>query len=534
MQISSGLKDISLNNTDVTTSFPAELVQMIEAEVSKGLSEDILGSNHGQHNELTIDTSILTQDRSTVVNAQQISVPQVVTSSGVFSARNPHQNMLQSTTYSPLTASASATLGKNVQQISTGKMVTTICNQNITTGKGKSGVTVSGKMYPSNDNIMGKSLDKQSSYSTQKCIPSHGKGKKIFPSKAGYQDDLDELLQCEMEAEVNGVTKVDVGIQADDSRPLITSPRKDDAAATGCTFCYCGLVDCGVTVMPGTHEKLKECCNSVVPKKRKRHMETKHVLPGVLTRRLRKTRDTSRDKEPTVSTPKLSQKVMPSHTELPSIGDIIIDLDTRNEIPENDSLANKKTKDKLSHEKSVTKKQLISQANNKSAWKSVIIQPGTSFSIPVTSSQSLPLLQLPVYVEAGGSKKPASSSGRKPLLVAGSSTVASKSAISVRLVKSNVISVQGKNMSDSQNESSMMQYSSETGIVLLQNTSEENNEDQNDQNNGSLNADEGSHGRKGKKRRYPTSKPFKCAECDHAFNQRIHLRKHQSKHTGKC
>ena len=35
-----------------------------------------------------------------------------------------------------------------------------------------------------------------------------------------------------------------------------------------------------------------------------------------------------------------------------------------------------------------------------------------------------------------------------------------------------------------------------------------------------------------RRRRYPTSKPFKCDKCSQAFNQRIHLKKHQSKHTG--
>lgn len=37
----------------------------------------------------------------------------------------------------------------------------------------------------------------------------------------------------------------------------------------------------------------------------------------------------------------------------------------------------------------------------------------------------------------------------------------------------------------------------------------------------------------GKKRRYPTTRPFKCDHCEHSFNQRIHLKKHLSKHTGK-
>ena len=35
-----------------------------------------------------------------------------------------------------------------------------------------------------------------------------------------------------------------------------------------------------------------------------------------------------------------------------------------------------------------------------------------------------------------------------------------------------------------------------------------------------------------RKRKYPTSRPFKCDQCDHSFNQRIHLKKHLSKHTG--
>ncbi|XP_012941132.2 uncharacterized protein LOC106012521, partial [Aplysia californica] len=44
--------------------------------------------------------------------------------------------------------------------------------------------------------------------------------------------------------------------------------------------------------------------------------------------------------------------------------------------------------------------------------------------------------------------------------------------------------------------------------------------------------DKGYEGKAMKKRRYPTSRPFKCDHCDQAFNQRIHLKKHMSKHTG--
>lgn len=35
-----------------------------------------------------------------------------------------------------------------------------------------------------------------------------------------------------------------------------------------------------------------------------------------------------------------------------------------------------------------------------------------------------------------------------------------------------------------------------------------------------------------RKRKYPTTKPFSCEECKESFNQRIHLKKHMSKHTG--
>lgn len=35
-----------------------------------------------------------------------------------------------------------------------------------------------------------------------------------------------------------------------------------------------------------------------------------------------------------------------------------------------------------------------------------------------------------------------------------------------------------------------------------------------------------------RKRKYPTTKPFSCEVCKEGFNQRIHLKKHMSKHTG--
>ena len=52
------------------------------------------------------------------------------------------------------------------------------------------------------------------------------------------------------------------------------------------------------------------------------------------------------------------------------------------------------------------------------------------------------------------------------------------------------------------------------------------------QNDGSAEEKEKRKQAAGKKRRYPTSRPYKCGQCDQAFNQPIHLKKHMSKHTG--
>ena len=51
-------------------------------------------------------------------------------------------------------------------------------------------------------------------------------------------------------------------------------------AGRGLTTVCCDDQDCGVTVVPITHESPRKCCNAVVPKRRKRHMETKHVAAG--------------------------------------------------------------------------------------------------------------------------------------------------------------------------------------------------------------------------------------------------------------
>jgi hypothetical protein len=58
------------------------------------------------------------------------------------------------------------------------------------------------------------------------------------------------------------------------------------------------------------------------------------------------------------------------------------------------------------------------------------------------------------------------------------------------------------------------------------------NSDGNQSNNLEIDLTCNSDGNQSRRRRYPTSRPFKCDKCDSAFNQRIHLKKHMSKHTG--
>ena len=301
----------------------------------------------------------------------------------------------------------------------------------------------------------------------------------------------------------------------------------------------CDDQDCGITVMPGTHESLKKCCSAVLPKKRKRHMEIKHRISALARLRRQRMRSNSPasifiDVAPdsggftsqTLSTEKLTGTKNKT-------GDLTIHATSNSTNPRLHSLCSS-----------------IKQ-------KSVIIQPGSTFSIPVSYAVG----SLPPAIRIIGSDfqraiSSAASSGMKLLSTTAHSTVLPSSIATVKLASESENSmVTGQNSSSE--DSKYMESTTISpdlsviqgmiGQIFSEKTASSAAMSDHDiaADELSLMDDSGatmseqsdslmSFARdfRGKKRRYPTSRPYKCDQCDNAFNQRIHLKKHQSKHTG--
>ena len=299
----------------------------------------------------------------------------------------------------------------------------------------------------------------------------------------------------------------------------------------------CDNQDCGVTIMPGTHEGLKKCCNSVVPKKRKRHMETKHLLH----------RSKKRGSDATFT-----------HTT--SEGTIYIDFEPTTEIPTGSSASG-----------------VTLSANESTGTITVNTNPTTTsqarMSSVVSQTQSSVTLSIPVSYTMRGSCPFQSCNGPLKIPVQqardhakccrmegcpvareffGSGKDRSKSGKSTHKVQAHKGQVDGKNTSGktsdaericesvacnskAENEALQSQHFEDNSQFLETKEDVKNNigcelQGGGDGQEDSMLAAPG--GLRMKKRRYPTSRPFKCDQCDNAFNQRIHLRKHQSKHTG--
>lgn len=239
----------------------------------------------------------------------------------------------------------------------------------------------------------------------------------------------------------------------------------------------CEHQSCGVTVIPGTHENMRKCCTSVLPKKRKRHMETKHMSYSwsrYNRRRLYSGLDKGR-----------------------SAGTIYIDVeDVRDDPPRLQTRTC--TQDNVQRSEDDEK---YNSENNMTSRGSVILQPGATFSIP-----------LPYNTVSSGSRPRTSI-----IPIPGPSRQVSspKHSTAEAMSSSPVL----------QNETTSSAVSEEITETLI--FSDMSNTDA-----GSDSLDPNCSYYQGRKRRYPTSRPFKCDQCDNAFNQRIHLKKHMSKHTG--
>ena len=232
---------------------------------------------------------------------------------------------------------------------------------------------------------------------------------------------------------------------------------------------------------------------------------------------------------------------------------IYIDVEHENQVP--DSLDGNQGNGKLPYHQEIfldenrvkdgDREELESQ-NMIGNSGSFILQPGTVFSIPfsypvlsetTTSSASNPA----VYTTCSTSTNPSDQCKSSSSSNEGNVTTAcvqgsnvqelnpssnTKSFVTSQLIENSSISNSQMSRSDSvlsqgplslNRLSSGLARSAKMGSSSLQRSKE---------NQLSLE-------QQARKRKYPTSRPFKCDQCDHAFNQRIHLKKHLSKHTGK-
>ena len=224
---------------------------------------------------------------------------------------------------------------------------------------------------------------------------------------------------------------------------------------------------------------LEKCCSSVLPKKRKRHMEIKH--------------GSSRKRPSVVSSGPTS---------------IYIDLEPGSEGHSfRASLLHDTVQDPIIFPESESARLPRPSVRR----HSVIIQPGMTFSIPVShNSMSLaPSFNYPIVADSVTTYD-TSSYGQKSTddqYLQGSSTVDNTPTVPDTITYNPVQEL----ITDDQKNS--MDESLHDDLI----------------------GEEQGHGKmlEHKRRRYPTSRPFKCDQCDNAFNQRIHLKKHQSKHTGR-
>ena len=244
--------------------------------------------------------------------------------------------------------------------------------------------------------------------------------------------------------------------------------RQISGDLTSQTACTESCTD-DVENVSSTHSAvLEKCCSSVLPKKRKRHMEIKH--------------GSSRKRAPVVSSGPTS---------------IYIDLQ-----PESEGHSFRAS---LSHDEdpaTLSESQSSQMLRPSIRRRSVIIQPGMTFSIPVScASESLaPSFTYPI------------------------SSVTTYSTGSYEQKSADEQHLQASNPTEAD---TVIYEPMQAAVDEQKNSIDDSSHD------GFIGEELGSGKTpEHKRRRYPTCRHFKCDQCDNAFNQRIHLRKHQSKHTG--
>lgn len=294
----------------------------------------------------------------------------------------------------------------------------------------------------------------------------------------------------------------------------------------------CSSQKCGVTVIPGTHESLKKCCYAVAPKKRKRHMETKHMSSYWRTRLNRRRMLNARDTFPRRPTNR-------------SQGTIYIDLKPESGVVSTTHSENKtytdttrttnlndSSRDSMGIHVTGMTRDSTSKANSQKPNRgSFLIKPRAVFSIPISYTIPAQALDTDKAIQHDtksildeGSLHSSDSVTLKDQNSSISSSVSgyfslnSSSAATSVTSESHIYGIDLPSLiSRATRQFNLVPGSSECGEIS-------------DKDPQYL---EDGDGKLGRKRRYPTTKPYKCEQCDNAFNQRIHLKKHMSKHTGK-
>ena len=287
------------------------------------------------------------------------------------------------------------------------------------------------------------------------------------------------------------IEMVDVGTQADPVKKRIDMD-------SGNSEVFLSNEEEASTSVPRT---LKKCCSSIVPKKRKRHMETKHMTAGSAKRRLSSS-------EPT---------------------NIFIDLEPHEDYmvadcsqQYDDAYGDSQEDFKVKTEDSINRP---SHSKGMKKSRSVIIQPGTTFSIPVSYALGMtPTFEISSFNSSRWMSPTTSSLLQPQKVMQELPTTKSSSFVIFKDDRSNV-SVSSSYPTPAASSEQLFEslpgekYDYYQASDQLASVSFERDE-------------RGEDGQYQKKRRYPTSRPFKCDQCTDSFNQRIHLKKHQSKHTG--
>ncbi|XP_062621489.1 uncharacterized protein LOC134283062 [Saccostrea cucullata] len=299
--------------------------------------------------------------------------------------------------------------------------------------------------------------------------------------------------------------------------------QRDDAC--------CSSQKCGVTVIPGTHESLKKCCYAVAPKKRKRHMETKHMPSYWRTRFSRRRMMSGRDAS--LRRP-ASRKQGTIYIDLKPESGVVTATHSENESATDTRTSNfdNNSGESLGFHVTGMTRDSTSKANSQKPNRgSFFIKPRQVFSIPI--SYTIPAQSLDTNKMARYETKTVSSED----------LVHSSDRLTQKDQNSSISSTQSDYLPSNSGIASTSVTSSESQIfgidlpsIISQATRQFNlvpsSSDYCDMSEKDSQYHEDGDGKLGRKRRYPTTKPYKCDQCDNAFNQRIHLKKHMSKHTG--